>query len=591
MITRGLFNNRSSRIVSGLFAAVLILSLAGCKLGPPIDWYVAVTGSDTKDCRTLATACRTVGAAIVKAGDGDIIHIAAGTYMENLVITEDLTFIGEGAGKTILDGNGAITGKRVIDISCWACGELVVTISGLTIQNGKPSGVTGGGGLSVVAAIVRLSDIVVKGNSAAYGGGIYISQSGKIKSTLDNVTVVGNTAEQNGGGIYIDIGPVTLNRVSVLENEAGKGNGGGIYNAPSGVLTVTESTIASNNAYLYGGGLYNKSGTVSMQRSAVHSNTATAGGGMMNLGNNAKMTLINVTIGDNHAGQAGGVGNGELSESSTLNIMNATIASNGAQAGGGLYYRSGTINISNSILAYNNGGNCTSGQIGSYTGNYNLSNDGTCSFFHGFSPEGSLNNTDPKLGPLQNNGGTTLTYALLPGSPAIDAGTAQGAPNVDQRGSPRPVDGDFDSNPQYDIGAYEFSTSPLDLQATLALPSAAPTSVIFTPNVTANCRSGPDSAYGIAAFLTSGTPVTAEARNSDGLWLYIPIGEQRCWVAVSNGTLTGDVSGLPVREAPPLPTATNIPACHDYPDESTCVSDPNQVGGCSWSADRHSCVP
>jgi hypothetical protein len=61
-----------------------------------------------------------------------------------------------------------------------------------------------------------------------------------------------------------------------------------------------------------------------------------------------------------------------------------------------------------------------------------------------------LNNTDPKLGPLANNGGRTLTMSLLPGSPAIDAADPAGAPATDQRGIARPV------GPASDIGAFEY---------------------------------------------------------------------------------------------------------------------------------------
>src|SRR5262249_26060955 len=77
---------------------------------------------------------------------------------------------------------------------------------------------------------------------------------------------------------------------------------------------------------------------------------------------------------------------------------------------------------------------------------HNLSSDASC----GFTNSGSLNNTDPKLAPLANNGGPTLTMALLPGSPAIDAGDTAAAPPIDQRGIARPV------GPASDIGAFEY---------------------------------------------------------------------------------------------------------------------------------------
>src|SRR5215469_1064747 len=98
------------------------------------------------------------------------------------------------------------------------------------------------------------------------------------------------------------------------------------------------------------------------------------------------------------------------------------------------------------------GGNC-SGTLTSE--GYNLSSDSTCNFNN----PGDLNNHDPMLGPLQNNGGPTQTMALHPGSPAIDGGNPSGCTDgqghllkTDQRGMPRP---DKEDSVGCDIGAYE----------------------------------------------------------------------------------------------------------------------------------------
>ena len=100
----------------------------------------------------------------------------------------------------------------------------------------------------------------------------------------------------------------------------------------------------------------------------------------------------------------------------------------------------------NTLLSSNTPGNC----LGALTdGGHNLSSDASCAFFG----MGSMTNTNPKLGPLADNGGPTFTLALLPDSPAIDAGNAVGAPATDQRGVARP------QGPRVDIGAYEFQSS------------------------------------------------------------------------------------------------------------------------------------
>ena len=67
-------------------------------------------------------------------------------------------------------------------------------------------------------------------------------------------------------------------------------------------------------------------------------------------------------------------------------------------------------------------------------------------------PAGGDTFPDPKLGPLTNNGGPTLTLALLPGSPAIDAGDTSLAPATDQRGFPRPA------GLAADFGAFEYGS-------------------------------------------------------------------------------------------------------------------------------------
>jgi len=103
--------------------------------------------------------------------------------------------------------------------------------------------------------------------------------------------------------------------------------------------------------------------------------------------------------------------------------------------------------VANSLL----GGDC-GGDYLITDGGANISSDDTC----GFSPaNGSMPNTDPLLGPLQDNGGLTWTHALLWGSPAIDAGDNAQCPPTDQRGITRPFDGNWDGLAVCDIGSFE----------------------------------------------------------------------------------------------------------------------------------------
>jgi predicted outer membrane repeat protein len=128
-------------------------------------------------------------------------------------------------------------------------------------------------------------------------------------------------------------------------------------------------------------------------------------------------------------------------------MTNSSFSGNSAISFGGGIYNSDTVSLRNTIVANSpSGGNC-SGTI--TNGGNNLDSGDTCGWG---SNNGSLSNIDPKLGPLAANGGPTQTMALLPGSPAINAGADPGCPATDQRGVARP------QGAHCDIGAYEAPT-------------------------------------------------------------------------------------------------------------------------------------
>jgi hypothetical protein len=241
--------------------------------------------------------------------------------------------------------------------------------------------------------------------------------------TVSNVTIQDGTSGTFGGGIF-NIGTLTINRSTISRNGAGLGRiggGGGIYNV--GTATISNSTISGNRVSCSG------------------FPCASQGGGIYNEG---QLTISNSTISGNTSrisGTVGGILNGGVAM-----ISNSTITGN-SWAGIG-----GVITFQNSIVANNAAGNCENPVA---SDGYNLASDGTCNF----NGPGDLNNTNPLLGPLQNNGGPTQTQALLSGSPAIDAGNPNGCTDgnghpldTDQRGVARP---DKEDTGGCDMGAFE----------------------------------------------------------------------------------------------------------------------------------------
>jgi CSLREA domain-containing protein len=382
-------------------------------------------------CVTALGNC-TLRAAIQEANalaGADAIILPPDTYLliivSDLEITDSLTLTGGGASTTIIDGNKSVRpNSRVL-----AAGSgITVNISGVTIHNG--------------------------GTDGSGGGGIF--NAGTL--TLSTSTVSGNNATNNGGSIDDDAG-----------------DGGGIYNSSTGTVTLTHSTVSGNNAGDDGGGMRNVAGgTVTLTHSTVSGNTAGDGGG--GIRNAGTLTLINSTVSGN---TAGGDGGGIYNFSGTAQAFNSTITANWAGAelngtglGGGVHNAAGaTFTFQNTILADNSEtlpvgdffvatpGECDGTIISSGNNLMEHYDTSHCTV------TGSPLLADPKLGPLQNNGGPTQTHALLVGSPAIDGGDPSGCRDnlgalllEDQRGFPRTVDGNRDGTAQCDIGAVEFGS-------------------------------------------------------------------------------------------------------------------------------------
>lgn len=395
----------------------------------------------------------TIQAAVTAVPPGGFITVAAGIYYEHdILVNKSLTITGAGSGNTIVDGQGL---SRVFYLPL---GSTVVSISGLAIQNGVNSGGAGGGIIS--GAALSLSQTVVYSNTATSGGGI--ENTGTL--TLTNVMLSSNTATVlGGGGIQNGSGDaqMTLNDVFIYANRTAgptrRGGGISLYNGSRAKLTNVSvyyngAASAASNPTSYGGGIYAETGTIlTIDRSMIASNIVSSGDGA-GIYSEGTATLTNVTISGNSGNNANG-GGIQNSGSGTVMLVNSTIVSNtltGIIGSGGAINNSNvsgtSVQILNTILANNTtadlGPNCY-GAV--YSLGYNLENINSC----GLTGTGDRPNKNPRIGPLANNGGPTLTHALLVGSPAIDGGTNSGCPSVDQRGVRRPL------GARCDIGAYE----------------------------------------------------------------------------------------------------------------------------------------
>jgi predicted outer membrane repeat protein len=428
--------------------------------------------------------------ALADAQDGDTIQFdpalngqTINLTSAQLVIQSDATIDGPGATLLTVKRDPQAADLRIFDVTPGH----TVEINGLTISGGHITDDNGGGILNdnstltmAHCTIYRNAIVSASGFNANSGGGIYNSGA----MTLNQVIVSNNNASFNGGeppsgGGISNTGTMTIIAGTVQSN-MGFLSAGGILN--TGMMIITGSTISDNqteNAGHFGGpggGIVN-GGTMTIQDSTISGNTAVGGdikggdgGGIYNAG---QLEIIDCSITANSGRNGGGVAGGG-------NIAHTTFSNNSASENGGAIYVTSSLELGNTILkagasgvnVFNNGGSFI-------THGYNISSDDGSGYLNG---PGDQINTDPMLGPLQDNGGPTFTHALLPGSPAINAGDPNFTPPpvYDQRGAPfvRVFNG------RIDIGSFEVQPTPT--------PTATPTATATpTPRIVPTPRARP----------------------------------------------------------------------------------------------------
>jgi hypothetical protein len=392
--------------------------------------------------------------------------ITLGSALPDLM--ESVTIDGPGMNQLTIDGADSYRPFTTFGLT-------TISISDLTVTNGRCDETCG----SVGGAIHNVGDL-----------------------TLTNVALTDNTASDDGHGAD----PFT------------SAEGGAIRNINPGELTIVQSKLTGNQALAFGhtsngntsGGAIVNSGTVSIDRSTLDSNTSSASGGLNAsssggaITNDGTLTITRSTVSNNTAGgtgasssnggYGGGVDNFNDPANVNVTIDRSTFAGNSTTSdgdnndqGGGLDGSGGTYTVTSSTFAHNSaysasnilavggtthikntivsdpGGqdNCV---VSLTSDGYNLSDDAGC----GFTGTGDQQGVDPMLAPaLASNGGPTKTYALLPGSPAIDKGLSSAGETVDQRGMTRPWDFPDITNASggdgTDVGAFEVQdTTPPD---------------------------------------------------------------------------------------------------------------------------------
>jgi hypothetical protein len=457
------------QLPDGLLFAVLCLALAS--VGSVEAATLVVTSTADSGAGSLRDT-------ISAASDGDTIQFDAALNGQTITLT---------SAELVIDRNITITGpgsdllavSRPSDVGRFRIFHIMpghtVTIEGLTIQGGFAD--------------------------ASGGGGIFNQQA---TLTVNNCAVLGNVSDsgEGGGGIYSPGGMLTVVNSIVRLNRAGFtfgtpfGYGAGIRGGP---LTIIHSTISSNRADLIGGGIF---GGGTIIDSTISGNVAGSeisgsglGGGIYGVGT---LEIRNSTISGNSAmGKNSGLGGG-IYGGATLTISNSTLSSNFAHQDGGGIANFGPLTITNTTLSANqtngvgagiandgsnaaleiantilsdsgtNIGNLNGGTVTSL--GYNLSTDNAAGFL---TAAGDQINTNPILGPLQDNGGPTFTHDLLAGSPALNAGDPNFTPPPfdDQRGYARIFSG------RIDIGSLEVQPAPTPT------PTPTPTATV-TPPVT-----------------------------------------------------------------------------------------------------------
>ncbi len=374
---------------------------------------------------------------------------------------------------TQLINNSAVDTGGIATDSGSAC-SAALSLNNIVLQNNSATAGYSAASFCVTSATIASSQVI--GNKGGtYGNFAINARAASTSVTLTDVRVVDNDLR----GLDVSTqynGPIVADRLVLQNNRSGGGEleaagvkitnstisdnavVGGLRLTSTKDVVITGTTVANNASESGVGGLdifSNASFTIEASSIVGNRSQNDTGGVLLEAQN---CTIKNVTISGNSTGSGADKAGGLEVKVNNAQLSNVTMTGNAAPAGSGSLLLQTNVHVSiiNSILSSPQSvtmcdfrGGVPLGIITSQ--GYNLVSDTSCNL----TAAGDHQNIDPKLGPLADNGGLTMTHILLAGSPAIDAGGTVAAVTKDQRGVDRPKDGNGDGTIAYDIGAVE----------------------------------------------------------------------------------------------------------------------------------------
>ncbi len=516
---------------------------------------VASGGSLTLENVTLSGG---LAQGIGAAAEGGAIYSSGTLALGGVTVTSNEALGSNGTGENACGGGIYVAAGSVTltndtlssNHAVGGSGGAGATSSGAFFGAGGSGGAGSGGGLYVAAGTVTLDNDTLSSNQAVGGNGG--PGGGAAGATSSGVVLgpYGSGGAGSGGGLYAAAGSVTLNNDTLSSNQAVGGSGGNGYYVWTGGNGVPQGGSGGSGGAGSGGGLYVAAGAVTLNYDTLSSNQAVGGNGGQGGGGGG--TAYGGRFLSGGGGPAGtGSGGGLYAAAGSVTLTNDTLGSNqavggnvgksgggigaafgGAAFGGGIDNAAGpdVLQIYDTILADNSASTTGPDLDGGLTSlGFNLIGNSTGG--SGFAASDLLN-VNPLLGPLQNNGGPTQTMALLPGSPAIDAGDNANAPAYDQRGPgfARVVNGTID------IGAFELQTP------STTTPVVSRVSPAYGPSAGGTTVTISGANLGTAATATvdfgSNNPATIVSDNGTRLVVVDPAGSGTVDVTVTtaNGT-------------------------------------------------------